>query len=82
MQTTNATNFRKDCFNFFEQTVKWGENVTVTTKDGNAVIMSEDEYNGLMETLYLCSVPNMREKLIAGMNTPIDECVSEDEVTW
>ncbi len=54
----------------------------MSTKDGNAVIISEEDYNGLMETLYISSIPNMKEKIIEGLNTPISECVAEDEVEW
>lgn len=34
------------------------------------------------ETLYLLSIPGMKEKIIDGLKTPIEECVSEDEVDW
>ncbi|HOV41367.1 MAG TPA: type II toxin-antitoxin system Phd/YefM family antitoxin, partial [Oscillospiraceae bacterium] len=52
------------------------------TKSGNAVILSEEDYKGLMETIYLISIPNVREKIIEGIKTPISECIPEDEVEW
>lgn len=61
MINTNITNFRKDIFGMLEQTVKYNEPINVNTKDGNAVIISEEDYNGLMETLYLSSIPGMKE---------------------
>lgn len=79
---TNITNFRKNIFGLLEQTIKYNEPVNISTKDGNAVIISEEDYNGLMETLYLNSIPGMKEKIIEGMNTPLDECISENEVEW
>ena len=82
MLNTNITNFRKKMFGLLEQTIKFNEPVNVSTKDGNAVIISEEDYNGLMETLYISSIPNMKEKIIEGLNTPISECVAEDEVEW
>lgn len=82
MTNTNVTNFRKNIFSLLEQTIKYNEPVNITTKDGNAVVISEEDYNGLMETLYLSSIPKVREDIIEGLNTPIDECVSEDEVEW
>lgn len=82
MLNTNITNFRKNIFGLLEQTIKFNEPVNVSTKDGNAVIISEDDYNGLMETLYISSIPNMKEKIIEGLNTPISDCVAEDEVEW
>ncbi len=82
MLNTNITNFRKNIFTILEQTIKYNEPVNISTKLGNAVIISEEDYNGLMETLYLSSIPNMKEKLIDGMNTPLDECIPENEVEW
>lgn len=82
MLNTNITNFRKNIFGILEQTIKYNEPVNISTKLGNAVIISEEDYNGLMETLYLSSIPNMKEKLIEGINTPLDECIPENEVEW
>ena len=82
MLNTNVTNFRKNIFSLMEQAVKYDIPVTVSTKDGNAVVISEEDYNGLIETLYLCSIPGMKEKIIEGMNTPIEDCVHEDQVQW
>ncbi|MDR2025741.1 MAG: type II toxin-antitoxin system Phd/YefM family antitoxin [Hungatella sp.] len=82
MFNTNITNFRKNIFGLLEQTIKYNEPVNISTKDGNAVIISEGDYNGLMETLYLNSIPGMREKIIEGMNTPLEDCIPENEVEW
>ena len=82
MLNTNITNFRKNIFSMLEQTIKHNEPVNISTKDGNAVIISEEDYNSLMETLYLYSIPEQREKIIEGLNTPIEECVTENEVEW
>ena len=82
MINTNITNFRKDIFGMLEQTVKYNEPINVNTKDGNAVIISEDDYNGLMETLYLSSIPGMKEKIFEGLRTPIEDCIPEDRVEW
>ncbi len=79
---TNITNFRKNLFELINQTIKYNEPVNVVTKDGNAIVLSEDDYNGLLETLELLSTPGMKEKIVEGMNTPIDECLEESEVQW
>ena len=80
MTTTTITNFRKNVYSMVENTVRFNEPVTITTKDGNAVMISEEEYLGLIETLYLTSVPGMKEKLVEGLNTPLADTVSEEEV--
>ncbi|MEG6572904.1 type II toxin-antitoxin system Phd/YefM family antitoxin [[Clostridium] cellulosi] len=82
MININITNFRKNIFGILEQTIKYNEPVNVSTKDGNAVILSEEDYNGLIETLHLSSIPNVKEQIIEGMKTPASECVPEDEVEW
>lgn len=82
MLNTNITNFRKNIFSMLEQTIKWGEPINISTKDGNAVILSEEDYNGLMETVYLCSVPGLKDAIIEGMRTPLSDCIPEDEVKW
>ena len=75
MTTTNITNFRKNAFQYVEQTVKYNEPLNICTKDGNAVLLSEEDYSGIMETLYLVSVPGMREKLLAAKAEPLEDCV-------
>lgn len=82
MFNTNVTNFRKNIFGMLQQTIKYDEPVTISTKDGNAVILSEEEYNNMVETLYLSSMPAAKEKIIEGLNTSLDDCVPESEVDW
>ena len=82
MTTTTITNFRKNIFSLVETAIRFNETIHITSKDGNAVVLSEDEYNGLLETVNLYAIPGMKEKLIDGMNTPLSETVSEDEVDW
>ena len=61
MLNINVTNFRKNSFGILEQTIKFNEPVNITAKEGNAVILSEEEYNSMMETLYLYSMPATKE---------------------
>ena len=82
MTTTNITNFRKNAFNYVEQTIRYNEPLNISTRDGNAVLLSEEDYSGIMETLYLVSAPGMRKKIMDGMKTPLEDCVDEDSVEW
>ena len=52
----------------------------ITGKRANAVLVSEDDWRSIQETLYLLSVPGMRESILDGLNTPVDEC--SREVDW
>ena len=63
MINTNVTNFRKQIFELIDQTVKYNEPINISTKSGNAVLISEEDYNNLVETMYLNSIPGMSEKL-------------------
>ena len=74
MSITNATTFRKNVYKYLDSAIIDSDTVFVTTKSGNAVIMSEDDYKSLMETLYLYSIPGMKESIEEGINTPIEEC--------
>ena len=82
MTNINVTNFRKDIYELLEQTIKFNEPINITTKNGNAVVISEEDYNGLMETVYLLNAPGMKEKLLKGKETKIEDSVAEEEVEW
>ena len=82
MTTTNITNFRKNAFNYVEQTIRYNEPLNISTKEGNAVLLSVEDYSGILETLYLVSMPGMREKIMEGMSTPLEDCVDEAAVEW
>jgi antitoxin YefM len=82
MESVNITSLRKNLYSFLDNAIRFNEPLSVSTKSGKAVIVSEDDYNDLMETLYVSSIPHMREKIIEGLNTPLSECVSESEVVW
>lgn len=82
MTNINITNFRKDIYELLKQTIKFNEPVNVSTKDGNVVVLSEQDYNNLMETLYISSVPGLKEEIVERMNADDEEFISEDEVEW
>lgn len=82
MTNTNITNFRKNVFGYINQAVEYNDIVNVSTKNGNAVILSEADYNGLMETLYLSNDPKVKDEIVKGLNTPLEDCADESEVSW
>ena len=82
MINTNAANFREDLYNVLKQTILYNEPVNISTNDGNAVLISESDYRGLIETLWIDSQPELKEKLIDGKNTPLEDCIPEDKVEW
>ena len=82
MTNTNATALRKDLFGILSNAIKYNETINVNTKDGNAVIISEEEYKGMIATIELSSNSELREKIISGKNESLDDCVNIDEVEW
>lgn len=82
MTTVNVTNFRKDIYSLLEQTINFNEPISISTKNGNAVVLSEEDYNSLMETLYIMSVPNLKDEIIERANGSDEDFVSEEEVEW
>jgi PHD/YefM family antitoxin component YafN of YafNO toxin-antitoxin module len=79
MTSINVSNLRKNLYALMDTVVDFQDTITVSTKRGNAVIISEEEYSGLMETLYLQSIPGMRERLMEGSKANVTDC---DEFAW
>lgn len=82
MKSTTAENFRDNLSEMIDELIKSNEQLKVTTETGNVVVLSESDYNGIMETLRIYSNPQEKEKIIEGLNTKLEDCVSEDEVEW
>lgn len=82
MSTINITNARKDLYNLVECVNRYSEPTIIVGKKGNAVLISEDDWNAIQETLYLNSVPGMAQSIIDGANEPEIECIPEDKVEW
>ena len=82
MINTNVTHFRKNVSTLLEQTLKFNEPIHVSTRNGNVVVLSEDDYRGILETLEMNANPVMKQKLLEGKDTPLSECIPESEVAW
>ena len=53
------------------------EPILITGKRGNAVLISEEDWRAIQETLYLLSIPGMRESIREGLQTPVSDCARE-----
>ena len=83
MNAMNVTQARANLFQLIDNVNFNSEPITLTNNKGkNAVLIGEDDWNAIQETLYLNSVPGMAESLLKGRNTPLEDCLSEDEVEW
>lgn len=77
MTTITATEARKSLYKLVDDVQDSHEPVQITGKRGSAVLVSEDDWRAVQETLYLVSIPGMRESIIDGMAAPVAELKSE-----
>jgi len=80
MPTLTATEARSKLYRLIDETTNSHQPVIITGKRGNAVLVSEEDWQSLQETLYLLSIPGMRESIREGLATPVDEC--EQDIDW
>ena len=76
----SATKARADIFNLINETANTHEPIIITGKKHNAVMLSQEDWNAIQETLYLSSIPNVKESIIEGLETPIEEC--DENIQW
>jgi len=74
MTTITATEARKLLYKLLDDVSDSHEPVQITGKRGNAVLVAEEDWRAVQETLHLLSVPGMRESIVDGMKTPVGEC--------
>jgi prevent-host-death family protein len=77
MKTINVTNARKELYKLIDQVQDAHEPVYITGKNNSAVLLSVEDWRAIEETMFLTSIPGMRESIIEGMNEDPDECNSE-----
>jgi PHD/YefM family antitoxin component YafN of YafNO toxin-antitoxin module len=77
MTTLNVTEARANLYKLIDDTSASHEPVVITGKRGNAVLLAEDDWNAINETLHLLSVPGMRESILEGIQESIDSAATE-----
>ena len=77
MTTLNATEAQARLYKLIDETASTHRPIVITGKRGNAVLVSEEDWNAISETLHLLSVPGMRESIKEGMEASIEECARE-----
>ena len=80
MTVLNATEARTKLYSLIDEAADTHEPIVITGKRGNAVLMSEEDWNAIQETLYLLSVPGMRESIKEGLKEKPDNC--SKELNW
>ena len=73
---------RSHLFSLAQAVIESHKPITLTSKLGNVVLLSEDDFNAIQETLFLLSIPNMVEDLKIGRKTPKNKLSKRDELPW
>jgi len=77
MTTLKASQARARLYRLLEETAASHQPITITGKRASAVLVSEEDWSAVQETLYLLSVPGMRESIRTGIKTPVSKCSRE-----
>jgi len=77
MATLTASEARSKLYRLIDETAASHRPVLITGKRSNAVLVSEEDWRAIQETLYLLSVPGMRESIREGLSTPVEECARD-----
>jgi len=80
MLTITATEARSKLYSLINEVSSSHEPIIVTSKRGNAILISEDDWKEIQETMYLLNITGMRESIQEGLATPIEKC--SDKVDW
>jgi antitoxin YefM len=80
MKTLTATKARKEIYRLIDEIAETREPIQITGKRSNAILISEDDWRSIQETLYLTSIPGMADSVREGMKTPLEE--TDDELDW
>ena len=82
MKAINITTARQNLYQIVNETNKSHIPIEIIGKNGNAVLLSSDDWSAIQETLFLNAIPGVADSIIDGMSTPIENCIAEKEVEW
>ena len=80
MTSMSATEARKQLYKLLDDVAASHEPIEITDKRSSAVLVSEDDWRAVQETLHLLSIPGMRESILEGMAAPVEEL--GDKLDW
>ena len=73
----NASEARSSLYGLLDEAAESHEPILITGKRANGVLIAEEDWRAIQETLYLLSIPGMRESIRRGMKTPLEKCVKK-----
>lgn len=82
MKVVNVTSARNNLYSLIDETNLSSEPIQITGKRGNAILVSEDDWRAIQETLYLVNIPGMKDSLMEGRNTAKEELQDMEDIGW
>ncbi len=80
MTSISATEARRQLYRLLDEVAASHEPIEITGKRSNAVLVSEDDWRAVQEMMHLLSIPGMRESIVEGIATPVEEL--EENLDW
>jgi len=80
VNSITVTDARKTLYKLINETADSHEPILISGKKTNAVLISEEDWNAVNQTLHLLSIPGMRESIIEGLQTPLEDC--DESIEW
>ena len=80
MTTLTATEARKRLYTLVDEVADSHEAVQISGKRHSVVLVSEEDWSAIQETLYLSAIPGMKDSIVKGLRTPVQKC--EKELDW
>ena len=80
MTTLTATEARRQLYSLLDDVADSHEPIQIAGKRHSAVLVSETDWRAIQETLFLESIPGMKDSIVKGLKTPAEKC--EKELDW
>ncbi len=80
MTSMTATEARKKLYSLLDELAESHEPIQIAGKRNSAVLISEEDWRAVQETLYLVGIPGMRDSIVKGLKTPVEKC--DEKLAW
>ena len=80
MTTLTVTEARKQLYTLLDDVSESHSPIQIAGKRNSAVLVAEDDWRAIQETLHLDSIPGMKESIVEGLNTPAEKC--DKDLDW
>ncbi|MBH8552305.1 type II toxin-antitoxin system Phd/YefM family antitoxin [Nostocaceae cyanobacterium CENA357] len=82
MDVINVNDAQQHLDAVIDESAQFHTPIIITGNQNQAVLIALEDWKAIQETLYILQVPGMREDILEGMRTPVEECVTKEELDW